>query len=87
MYLLVKGGRAAVFSVFAVIDFSVMMLLGAEIGGRERLQSIQIQNALAYQRNQIKQQFLTQRFCVSLGLDATCTPPTVSDSDSAPATP
>jgi hypothetical protein len=81
VYLTAKGGKAAVFSAFAVINFSVMMLLGAEIGGRERLQSIQLQNTLEYQRSQIKQQFLTQRFCLSLGLDANCTPATVSDSD------
>ena len=36
VFLLTKGGKGAVFSAFAVINFAAMMLLGAEIGGRER---------------------------------------------------
>jgi hypothetical protein len=83
VYLLTKGGKAAVFSAFAVINFAAMMLLGAEIGGRERVESIQVQNTLEYQRSQIKQQFLTQRFCLSLGLDVNCAPQPVSDNDGA----
>jgi hypothetical protein len=36
VYLLGKGGKPALLAAFAAVDFSVLMLIGALIGARER---------------------------------------------------
>jgi hypothetical protein len=75
VYLLGKGGKEAIFAAFAVIDFSVMMVLGAEIGMRERLQSDQALSSLQIQQDQIKQIFVLKQTCDSLKLDSSICPP------------
>jgi hypothetical protein len=75
VYLLSKGGKEAIFAAFAVIDFSVMMVLGAEIGMRERLQSDQALSSLQIQQDQIKQIFVLKQTCDSLKLDSSICPP------------
>jgi apolipoprotein N-acyltransferase len=68
-YLFGKGGKSAVMAAFAVVNFSVMTLLGGLIGGRERVETEQAQQSLDYKMDQIKQEFVIKQFRHGLGLD------------------
>jgi hypothetical protein len=69
VYLFGKGGKSAVLAGFAVINLSVMMMVGALIGGRERVQTEEAHNSLDFKMRQIKEEFVLQRFRRGLGLE------------------
>jgi hypothetical protein len=60
-YLFTKGGKSAVMSAFAVINFSILILVGVLIGGYERQQSEQIENSLEYKENELLKEFTLER--------------------------
>lgn len=69
VYVFTKGGKPSVMAAFAVINFSILTLVGTLIGGYERLQTEQVQNSLAYQQNEIDKEFLIRRYRRGLGLE------------------
>jgi hypothetical protein len=69
VFLFSKGGKAGVLAAFAVINFSVMTLVGALIGGRERMQTEQIENSVEYREAEIQKDFLLQLYRQGLGMD------------------
>jgi predicted tellurium resistance membrane protein TerC len=64
-YLFTKGGKSAIMSAFAVVNFSILML----IGGYERLQNERIESSLEYQENELYKELLLQHERHALGLD------------------
>lgn len=64
VYLLGRGGKSAVIAAFAVVDFSVLMLLGALIGAQERGAADSLEN----QETLIEKEFELNQFRHSLGL-------------------
>jgi hypothetical protein len=69
VYLFTKGGKTSVLAAFAVINFSVLMLVGVLIGARERVQTEQIQNSYEYRENEIHKEYLLQLYRRGLGLE------------------
>jgi hypothetical protein len=67
VYLFSKGGKAAVLAAFAVVDFSVLMVIGALIGGREREQA---ESSLDRKLDELKIEFVLQQYRHSLGMKA-----------------
>jgi hypothetical protein len=68
-YLFGKGGKSAALAAFAVVNFSVMTMLGGLIGGRERVETESAQQSLDHKLDLIKEEFVLKRFRHSLGLD------------------
>ena len=68
-YLFTKGGKSAIMSAFAVVNFSILMLIGVLIGGYERLQNERIESSLEEQENELYKELLLQHERHGLGLD------------------
>jgi hypothetical protein len=68
VYLFGKGGKSAILAAFAIIDFSVLMLVGSLIGGRERVQTEAAQASLENMEVQIEKEFALEQFRRGLGL-------------------
>jgi hypothetical protein len=69
VYLFGKGGKAAVLAAFAIVNFSLMTLTGALIGGFERTDTEQAQKSLDAGKEEINREFLLRQYRRSLGLD------------------
>jgi hypothetical protein len=69
VYLFGKGGKAAVLAAFAVINFAIMTLTGALIGGYERLESEQVQHSFESAKEEVNKEFLLRQYRHSLGLE------------------
>jgi hypothetical protein len=67
-YLFGKGGKAAVLAAFAIVNFSVMTMVGTLIGGREREQAARIVNSYEYKRARIIEEGLLAKVRRSWGL-------------------
>jgi len=67
-YLFGKGGKPAILASFAVINFSIMTVVGSLIGGRERVETEQAETSLDHRINQIKEEAILQNYRKSLGL-------------------
>jgi hypothetical protein len=59
VYLFGKGGKPALLAAFAVVDFSVLMLVGALIGAREREDP---EDVLNYKILKLKQEFVIHQY-------------------------
>jgi hypothetical protein len=68
VYLFGKGGKTAVLAAFAVVNFSVMILIGALIGGRERVLTEQYQNSIEFKEQEISKEFILKEYRRGLGL-------------------
>jgi hypothetical protein len=65
VYLFGKGGKPALLAAFAVVDFSVLMLVGTLIGARERDVT---ENSLDDKIFKLKQEFVIHQYRQSWGL-------------------
>lgn len=68
VYLFGKGGKPALLAAFAVVDFSVLMMVGTLIGGRERVATEQAENSYERKLKEIQLEFALHRARQSLGL-------------------
>jgi len=82
-YLFGRGGKSAVLAAFAVINFSVMTMVGTLIGGRERVQTERAENSLESKIDRIKEEAVLQSYRRSLGLGPMGNSERLGDKDAA----
>jgi hypothetical protein len=69
VYLFTKGGKSAVMAAFAVVNFSVMILIGVSIGARHRVQAEDYEKSYDYRVRDLETEFRLQQYRHGLGLD------------------